>query len=440
MVMDRTTKTITQKPVPPPDVGASALTSATLLDRVRHLHPQLIDLSLGRIERLLAALDHPERRLPLVIHVAGTNGKGSTIAFLRALLEASGHRVQTYISPHLVRFHERIRLSDGLISEARLADVLARCEAANDGAPITYFEITTAAALLAFAEDEADYCLLEVGLGGRYDATNVIDKPLACVITPVGMDHQDFLGDTLTAIAGEKAGIIKPGVPVFVGPQQEDALAVIEAEAAKHGAPLRRVGRDWQIEDEGDGWRIEGGQSLPYPALTGPHQLENAALALACLNGVGLDLSLADIEKAMASVIWPARLQSIAQGPLADLVSPRCLWLDGGHNPHAAQALAAAFEGQKIDIVIGMVANKDPAVFLAALTPVLGSVHAVPIDDHNAHDPQAIAQAAEGLGLNTGIHESVEAALNATTSDNVLICGSLYLAGQVLAESGLVPE
>ena len=416
------------------------MSSDELLARLRTLHPQLIDLSLGRIERLLAALGHPERRLPPVIHVAGTNGKGSTVAVLRALLEAAGHRVQAYISPHLVRFHERIRLSGGLITEEHLADILARCAAANDGAPITYFEITTAAALLAFAEDDADYCLLEVGLGGRFDATNVIERPAACVITPVGMDHQDFLGDTLAAIAGEKAGIIKPGVPVFVGPQADEALSVIRAEAEKQNAPLFHAGRDWTAVDQGNRqWRFDG-QVLPYPALRGAHQLQNAGLALACLNGMGVALDDQAIAHGMKTVSWPARLQPIEKGPLAAaLGTGRHLWLDGGHNPHAARAIAAAFRGQTIDLVFGMGANKDPIEFLRILSPIIGQVHTVTIPGQNAHDPEDLARMARQTGLSATAHPSIAQALAATTSSDVLLCGSLYLAGKVLEISGFFP-
>ncbi|NDH64523.1 MAG: bifunctional folylpolyglutamate synthase/dihydrofolate synthase, partial [Alphaproteobacteria bacterium] len=267
------------------------MSSDTLLARLHTLHPKLIDLSLGRAERLLAALGSPHLKLPPVLHVAGTNGKGSTVAHLRAMLEADGKRVQTYISPHLVRFHERIRLSDGLISEAKLVDVLTRCEAVNGGRPITFFEITMVAAFLAFSEDEADYCIVEVGLGGRYDSTNVLEGKLASLITPIGLDHQSFLGDTVGQIAGEKAGIIRSGTPVFSAEQVPEALAVIDAEAAMQGAPLKAAGRDWTASAAGGGWTFSdatGSLRLPMPALVGAHQIGNAALALACLRSLGI--------------------------------------------------------------------------------------------------------------------------------------------------------
>jgi dihydrofolate synthase/folylpolyglutamate synthase len=420
------------------------LNSDRLLARLHTLHPKLIDLSLGRTERLLAALGHPERRLPPVLHVAGTNGKGSTVAVLRALLEAAGKRVQAYISPHLVRFHERIRLSDGLISEDRLVTILERCEAANDGQPITFFEITTVAGFLAFAEDEADYCLVEVGMGGRFDATNVLERPLASLITPVGMDHQAFLGDTLAAIAGEKAGIVKPGVPVFSAAQEAEATAVIEAAARTTGAPLKTAGRDWTAEPAEGRWRFAdaaGALDLPLPALPGPHQVGNAALALACLRDLGIAPAAERIAAGLRAVAWPARLQRIDRGPLSErLPQGTRLWLDGGHNPHAAAALAAAFAGRRVDLVVGMLEGKDAADFLRLMAPVAASVAAVPIAGEACHDPERLAATARALGLAAGAYPDVAAALAACGAPEVLICGSLYLAGQVLQASGMVPD
>ncbi len=420
------------------------MSSADLLARLHTLHPKLIDLSLGRTERLLAALGHPERRLPPVLHVAGTNGKGSTVAHLRALLEADGKRVQTYISPHLVRFHERIRLSGGLIPEARLVDVLTRCEAANDGRPITFFEITTVAGFLAFAEDEADYCIVEVGLGGRYDATNVLDRKLASLIAPVGLDHQNFLGDTLAAIAGEKAGIIRAGTPVFSAAQAPAALAVIEAEAAAASAPLSVAGRDWTARPEGDGWLFAdraGDLRLPLPALRGPHQIGNAALALAALRGLGIAPGQAGTETALRRVAWPARLQPIDRGPLlAILPEGTALFLDGGHNPHAAEALLAALDGRRFDLVLGMLEGKDASEYLRIMAPLAASVKAVPIPGDACHDPDYLAGAARKLGLDADAFPDVPAALAACRSPEVLICGSLHLAGHVLEASGVIPE
>jgi dihydrofolate synthase/folylpolyglutamate synthase len=319
------------------------LRSDDLLARLLTLHPKLIDLTLGRMERLLAALDHPERRLPPVIHIAGTNGKGSTLACLRAGLEAERARVHAYTSPHLVRFHERIRLAGALVSEAELAALLADCEAANGGAAITFFEITTAAAFLGFARHPADWLLLEVGLGGRLDATNVVDRPALCVITPVSYDHQQYLGETLGEIAGEKAGILKPGVPCVVAPQEPEGLAVIEARAEAVGAPLLIHGRDWMVWTERDRLVVQDGTGLadlPLPRLPGAHQVINAGAAVAGLRALGR--SEAAQEAAPARAEWPARLQRLTRGPLAEAAPGVELWLDGGHNAAAGEGLAAA--------------------------------------------------------------------------------------------------
>lgn len=292
--------------------------SDLLLERLMTLHPKIIDLTLDRVWRLLATLDHPERRLPPVVHIAGTNGKGSTLAMIRAGLEGAGQTCHAYTSPHLARFHERIRLAGELISEPDLAALLAECETANGGAPITYFEITTVAALLAFARTPADWTLLEVGLGGRLDATNVIDTPALCVITPVSYDHQQFLGDTLPEIAGEKAGILKRGVTCVVGPQQDAALEVIEDRAARVGAPLRAHGQHWHVSVEHERlvYQDETGLlDLPLPVLPGPHQIENAGMALAALRALGTG----DPEPALTKAQWPARMQRLRHGPLVEL-------------------------------------------------------------------------------------------------------------------------
>ncbi len=422
----------------------SPLSSDTLLARLHTLHPKLIDLSLGRTERLLAALGHPERRLPPVLHVAGTNGKGSTVAHLRALLEADGKRVQTYISPHLVRFHERIRLSDGLISEAKLVDVLTRCEAVNGGRPITFFEITMVAAFVAFTEDDADYCIVEVGLGGRYDSTNVLEGKLASLITPIGLDHQSFLGDTVAQIAGEKAGIVRKGTPVFSAAQEPEAMAVIEAEAAVTNTPLKVARRDWTAMVDGEGWTFSdaaGTLRLPMPALAGVHQIGNAALALACLRSLGIAPATDRIETALKAVSWPARLQPITRGPLlGSLAKGTKLWLDGGHNPHAAEALARALAGRRLDLVIGMLEGKDAAEFLRVMAPVAASVKAVPIAGEACHDPEHLADLARRVGLEADAFPDVRSALRECHSSEVLISGSLYLAGQVLNASGMVPD
>src|SRR5947208_1337665 len=313
-------------------------TTDELLAELKALHPRRMDLSLGRIERLLAALGNPQDRLPPVIHIAGTNGKGSTVATLRACLEAAVYRVHVYTSPHLVRFHERIRLAGQLIKEDSLLALLEECERANAGAPITFFEITTAAAFLAFARVPADIVLLETGLGGRLDTTNVVRHPAVAAITPVSLDHQAFLGDTVAAIAGEKAGILKPGVPAVIGPQPDDAAGVIEARAAAIGAPLYRWQKEWRCDPQpppaAGGMRYEGGRwrlDLPLPALAGLHQTANAGTAIACLEQLsGFSLPASAISDGLRHIDWPARLQRLTRGPLvAMLPAGSELWLDG---------------------------------------------------------------------------------------------------------------
>ncbi|HET9068892.1 MAG TPA: folylpolyglutamate synthase/dihydrofolate synthase family protein, partial [Amaricoccus sp.] len=358
-------------------------TSDALLDRLAALHPKVIDLSLGRIERLLAALGHPERRLPPVVHVAGTNGKGSTLAMIRAGLEAAGHGVHVYTSPHLARFHERIRLAGALIAEPALAEALARCEAANDGQPITFFEITTAAAFLAMSETPADYTLLEVGLGGRLDATNVVDRPRLTVITPVSIDHQQYLGETLPEIAAEKAGILKHGIGCIVARQEAQALAVIEAAAHRRLAPLMVEGQDWQVwEEHGRMAYLDpaGLLDLPLPDLIGAHQVGNAGTALCALRSLGLDE--AACAAAVTAAEWPARLQRLRRGPLVEAAHPAELWLDGGHNPAAGTALAEALTRlppRPLHLVTGMLRTKDAAGFLRPLAAGAASLHAVSI-------------------------------------------------------------
>ncbi len=320
--------------------------SDDILERLLTLHPKLVDLSLGRIERLLAALDHPERKLPPAVHVTGTNGKGSVLAFVRAMLEDAGYRVHVYISPHLARFHERIRLAGELISEPDLRDVLEHCERANGHLPITFFEITTAAAFVAFARTPADILLLENGLGGRLDATNVIERPLATAITPVSLDHQNFLGDTLAKIAFEKAGIIKRGVPCVLGPQPDEALKVIRARAGELSAPLIETPGGWTSERTPDGLTVTVGDkvlSLPAPVLAGPHQTANAGQAVALALALqGFELTEKNIAAGLANAQWPARLQRLKSGPVLDAVPADWeVWLDGGHNPSAGDAVSA---------------------------------------------------------------------------------------------------
>ena len=428
--------------------------SDAIMARFLALHPRKIDLSLGRIAWLLARLGHPENKLPPVIHVAGTNGKGSTIAFLRAMLEAAGRRVHVYTSPHLVRFHERIRLAGKLVEEDALVAALATCESVNDGAPITIFEMTTAAALLLFSETPADYLLLEVGLGGRYDATNVIAHPAATIITPVSYDHPEFLGYAIEEIAGEKAGILKRGVPAIIGPQEPAALEVIEKEAARVRAPLVVAGEDFHVREEHGRLVFEderGLLDLPLPHLAGRHQLQNAAGALAALRQVEPELPNAAFERGMVEVEWPARLQRLSRGPLVDK-APRGadIWLDGGHNEAGGRVLAEAaadFEEKvprPLILICGTLATKDTAAFLSAFTGLAREVFAVPLGPEHAGRPaEEVAAAAAEAGIATTVAPSVTAALQLLAARNwpvpprIFITGSLYLAGEVLAENGM---
>nr|WP_207186923.1 folylpolyglutamate synthase/dihydrofolate synthase family protein [Rhodovulum imhoffii] len=407
------------------------------------LHPKVIDLTLDRVCRLLTALDNPQTRLAPVVHIAGTNGKGSTLAMIRAGLEAAGQRVQAYTSPHLARFHERIRLTDGLIAEEALSAVLEDCSRANGATPITYFEITTAAALLAFSRNPADYTLLEVGLGGRLDATNVVDRPALTVITPVSIDHQHYLGTTLAEIAAEKAGILKRGVPCIVAPQADPALDVIEARAARLDAPLMTFGQHWHVgEDRG---RLiyqdeHGLLDLPLPRLIGAHQVFNAGTAIAALRRLGFDEPAA--EAAMTKADWPARLQRLRHGPLTD--SGAEVWLDGGHNPAAGAALAEALTRlppRPLHLVCGMLNTKDVRGYMRPLAGQAHSLTAVSIPGEAATLPaSATAEAARDVGLPATTAPDLLTAVRRIAKDNpgarILICGSLYLAGQVLRENG----
>ncbi len=409
------------------------------------LHPKVIDLTLDRVWRLLDAVGNPQDRLPPVIHIAGTNGKGSTQAMIRAGLEASGLSVHAYTSPHLARFHERIRLAGELISEDHLTKVLDRCYAANGQEAITYFEITTVAALLAFAETPADYVLLEVGLGGRLDATNVVADPALTIITPVDLDHQSFLGDTLQAIAGEKAGIIKRGVPCIVAPQHDAALEVIEGKAMRLSAPLLAAGQHWHVAREGDRlvYQDETGLcDLPLPALPGPHQITNAGTAIAALRQLGLAGDA--LDAAVTRPLWPARMQRLIEGPLVDRAASAQLWLDGGHNPAAGAALAATLreqDGRPVHLICGMLNTKDVAGYIAPLASVAEQLLAVSIPGETNTLPAAdVVAIADRLDLAAHTADSVEAAIDTITAEapeaRILICGSLYLAGHVLRLNG----
>src|SRR6476659_1438972 len=370
----------------------------SIVARLLALHPKRIDLSLDRMWRILAALDHPERRLPPVIHVAGTNGKGSTVAFMRAILEAAGKRAHVYTSPNLVRVNERFRIArtggGKFVEDDELADVLSECEAKNGDAPITVFEIETAAAFLLFTRHPADVLLLEVGLGGRLDATNVVDKPLATVITRVSLDHAEFLGDTIEQVAAEKAGILKRGVPAAVVSQPRDALAVVERQAARIRAPLSIAGEDWTATEERGRLVYQDGDGLldlPAPKLYGRHQFENAGAAIAALRASGLKLPAPAFEAGMVRVDWPARMQRLAQGRLAGLLQPESeLWLDGGHNPDGGRAIAAALAdleervSRPLVLIVGMLASKDCEGFLSNFTGLARRVITVPIHQDKA--------------------------------------------------------
>ena len=427
----------------------SPFASDPILERLKTLHPKAIDLSLGRMERLLASLGHPERNLPPVVHIAGTNGKGSVLAYLDAMLRAQGLRVQSYVSPHLVRFAERIRFDGRPIGEDKLVAALEECERANAGVQITFFEITTAAAFVAFAREPADALILEVGLGGRLDATNVFERPMLAVITPVSIDHTHYLGDTLALIAAEKAGILKPGVPAVIGPQPPEALAVIEARAMALDAPLLRHGIEWSARHDGDllMWDALGAhREFPLPSLLGPHQIENAGMAIASAKAL---TRFAVSDKAIADGLrvarWPGRLQRLTRGPLIDVLPEHTeLWIDGGHNAAAGLALGRAaealFADRPLDLVVGMLNTKTVEGFLAPLAPHVHRLVAVAIPgEANSLSADAVAEAAAGLGIMAEAAPSVTGALKrlaATSPTRILICGSLYLIGTVLAENG----
>jgi dihydrofolate synthase/folylpolyglutamate synthase len=419
----------------------NAAKSDVILERMMALHPKVMDLVLDRVERLLAALDHPEKKLPPVIHIAGTNGKGSTQAMLRAGIGGGGKTAHAYTSPHLARFHERIRLAGALISEDYLTEVLDECYAANGGESITYFEITTCAALLAFARKEADYTLLEVGLGGRLDATNVVERPALTVITPVSIDHQQFLGETLPEIASEKAGIIKRGVPCIVGPQEDAALEVIEARANKLGAPLMVFGQHWHVGIEHDRliYQDEKGLfDLPKPALLGDHQVRNAGAAIAGLRVLGFGER--SCTAAMNNATWPARMQRLKDTSLNAMAPEVELWLDGGHNASAALAIADLLEGlpkRETHLICGMLNTKDVSGYMRPLAAHTVQLIGVSIPgEKNTLPSETTAQAARDAGIQASEAGSVEDALQfiakASPRARVLICGSLYLAGDVL--------
>jgi dihydrofolate synthase/folylpolyglutamate synthase len=432
-----------------------------LIARLSALHPQRIDLDLERMHRLLARLEHPERKLPPVIHVAGTNGKGSTIAYLRAILEAAHLRVHAYTSPSLVRINECFRLGrpggGTLVDDDELRAALEHCEQTNAGAPITIFEIETAAAFCLFAQHPADVVLLEVGLGGRLDATNVIDAPLASAIAPVSMDHTEFLGPTLMTIAHEKAGIIKRDVPVVCAEQPPEAIAVIEAQAKRMHAPLYVAGQEWHVNVERGRLVYQddrGLMDLAAPRLFGRHQFDNAGLAIATLRAQkAFKIDTAAFEAGIVNAEWPARMQRLASGALVDQAPQGCeIWLDGGHNAEGGRVAAAALGdleervSRPLVVIVGMMANKDGGAFLANFAGLTRHIIAVQIPDRaNAMPPDRLADAARALGMRVETSSSVEAALRSLARlayevpPRILITGSLYLAGHVLAANSTPP-
>ena len=427
--------------------------SRRILDRLTRLHPKSIDLSLGRIERLLERLGNPEAHLPPVIHVAGTNGKGSTIAILRAILEAAGKKVHVYTSPHLVEFNERIRIAGRLIEELRLVDILNQCEAANEEDEITQFEITTAAAFLAFAETPADYALIEVGLGGRLDATNVIAMPAMTAITPIDYDHQDYLGYTLSEIAGEKAGIFKRGVTAVVSLQDDEAMEALRRAATAAGSPLFVQGENWHVGEERGRLIFEddhGLLDLPLPRLVGRHQVINAGLAVACLRKLTpAPVKALAMEQGLNEVEWRARMQRLTGGKLAGLLPAGGeLWLDGAHNSAGARALAETLADMEersprpLYLIAGVLKSKDPAEIFQHFAGLARRIFAVPIADHDAFEPDMLAQYATTKGIpgakSEGVAQAIEQilTLSADAPPRIVIFGSLYLAGQVLAENG----
>ncbi|MBH89662.1 MAG: bifunctional folylpolyglutamate synthase/dihydrofolate synthase [Magnetovibrio sp.] len=426
--------------------------SDAILRRLMALHPKVIDLSLGRIKTLLKRLGNPERNLPLTIHVAGTNGKGSVIAFLRAILEAAGHRVHVYTSPHLVHFNERIRLAGKLIDDEALALILEECEKLNAGRPITFFEITTAAAFLAFSRTDADVVLLETGLGGRLDATNVIEKPGLTIITPVSLDHQQFLGNSLREIISEKLGILKLGVPCISAKQERREEKNFCKLVNESGSLLVLEGKDWSVRKTKNGMAfdtnadgVKKSRNFPIPALSGSHQIRNAGLAIAALDRLpGFNFNSSIISLGLKSAQWPARLQRLTSGPLIDkLPNSWELWLDGGHNGAAGKMIskhARSWRDKPLHMIFGMLNSKSPSDFLAYLEGRLGLFRGVAIpDEPNSLSAEEVTDIALSLRMNGAVAVSVEAALEDIVKHKeaarIIIAGSLYLAGKILKEN-----
>lgn len=438
--------------MPPSPTGDDSARAAAALERLAVLHPKLIDLGLDRTHELLARLGNPHHSLPPVIHVAGTNGKGSVIALMRAMAEAAGLRVHVYASPHLCRFNERIRLAGTLIGDGALADLLEEVERANGDHPVTFFEVTTAAAFLVFSRVPADLLLLETGLGGALDSTNVLAAPAATVITPIARDHEHFLGSDLTGIAGQKAGIMRAGTPCLAAAQDEAALAGLTTHATQIGAPFRVIGHDidWQRqEDDGLILDLDGGITLPAPALRGAHQQANAALATAALVTALPAIPHSALADGIARAVWPGRLHPLPAGTLTALLDT-AVWIDGAHNAHGAAALAAALP--KIDpgkwhFICGALDTRPAAEFLAQIAPLAASIHCVAIPDQPASlSAETLAMEASAVLAAARPAASVAGALQAIGAGSgaddrpVMICGSLYLAGHVLAANGTLPD
>ena len=416
-----------------------------VLDELAQLHPKLIDLGLDRTFEILETLGNPHLHLPPVIHIAGTNGKGSTAAFIRAMANEAGLRCHVYSSPHLCRFHERIRLADKLISDEMLAELLTEVRDKNAGKPITFFEVTTAAAFLAFSRIDADLVILETGLGGLLDSTNILDNPAACVITPIARDHEHFLGSDITEIARQKAGIFKSGTPAIIAKQTDEASIGLQEIAAQKSIQTSWFGDDfsYQVTDESNLTITIDNQSYQcaLPALQGHHQIENATLAAAALAKTGL----CNLDKAMHGISkasWPGRIQQLRTGHLVDIVHGNSIWLDGAHNAHGAEALVKTLNDRSWHIIIGALDTRPIGDFLAQIKPIAEQVTAVTIPNQPAAlKAGEICDTAEMLGIKSDKAASIQAALTAAqNSDNILICGSLYLAGHVLAENGTYPE
>ena len=419
--------------------------SDVVLDRLLSLHPKIIDLTLDRVTRLLKKLNNPEDKISQVVHIAGTNGKGSTQAFLRAAIESSGESAHVYTSPHLTRFHERIRVAGSLISENVLVDILNECELANNGKPITYFEITTCAAFLIFSRIKADYTLLEVGLGGRLDATNILKKPKLTIITPISMDHVQFLGSTIEQIANEKAGIIKEGIPCIVGHQSKDAIDVIKKRAIELKSKLKIYGEHWQVYAKSDKLIFKdamGFLELPLPKLIGQHQIENAGTAIAAMR----ELSIPDeaCKESMKNVYWPARMQRLESGPLVKMANESEIWLDGGHNQAAGIAISNALEqlpkGRTNILICGMLKTKDLKAFLNPLFNSAKFLYGIRIQgEENSNSAETIVNQAREIGFSAfktqKVSDAILQIIKAHPNSRIIICGSLFLAGKILQDN-----